>query len=108
MKENHLFNILDDRVRNEGYKEEVIIVANLAERCLRSSRKNRPTMREVAIELQGIRKVSNAQQNYEELQCVRIEEIEPSYTCFTSTQSCLEIASSSSSTVLPLLSFKAL
>ena len=108
MKENHLFNILDDRVRNEDYKEEVIKVANLAERCLHSRRKNRPTMREVAIELQGIRKALNAQQNCEELQYLRSEEIEPSYTCFTSTQSCLEIASSSSSTVLPLLSFKSL
>ena len=29
MKENHLFDILDDRVKKEGYKEEVIKVANL-------------------------------------------------------------------------------
>ena len=101
MKENYLFDILDDRVKKEGDKEEVIIVANLAKRCLHSNGKKRPTMREVVTELQGIRKTSNNQQNYEELQYARREEIEDSGVSFTSTQSCFEIASSSSSIVLP-------
>nr|POF07479.1 wall-associated receptor kinase-like 2 [Quercus suber] len=78
MKENHLFEILDDRVKKEGDKEEVIIVANLAKRCLHLNGKKRPTMREVVIELQGIQKTSYDQQNYEELQYARREEIEAS------------------------------
>nr|POF07480.1 wall-associated receptor kinase-like 22 [Quercus suber] len=96
MKENHLFDILDDRVKKEGVKEEVIIVANLAKRCLHLNGKKRPTMREVVTELQGIRKTSDDQQNYEELQYARREEIEATGVSFTSTQSCFEIASSSS------------
>ncbi|KAK7849022.1 wall-associated receptor kinase-like 2 [Quercus suber] len=51
MKENHLFDILDDRVKKESDKEEVIIVANLAKRCSHLNGRKRPTMREVAIEL---------------------------------------------------------
>ena len=60
-------------------------------------------MREVATELQGIRKTSNDQQQYEELQFAGSEEIGPPGVSFTSTQSCFEIASSSTSIVLPLL-----
>ena len=101
MNKNHLFDILDDQVKKEGDKEEVIIVANLAKRCLHLNGKKRPTMREVVTELQGIRKTSDNQQNYEELQYARREEIEASGVSFTSTQSCFEIASSSSSIVLP-------
>ncbi|KAM3684219.1 hypothetical protein ACB098_11G028300 [Castanea mollissima] len=78
MEENHLFDILDDRVKKEGDNEEVIIVANLAKRCLHLNGRKRPTMREVAIELQGIQKTSDGQQNYEELQFSRSEEIEHS------------------------------
>ena len=101
IKENRLFDILDDRVKKEGDKEEVIIVANLAKRCLHLNGKKRPTMREAVTELQGIRKSSDNQKNYEELQYARREEIEASGVSFTSTQSCFEIASSSSSIVLP-------
>ena len=61
MKENHLFDILDDRLKKESDKEEVIIVANLAKRCLHLNGRKHPTMREVAIELLGIRKTSVGQ-----------------------------------------------
>ena len=54
MKENHLFDILDDRLKKESDKEEVIIVANLAKRCFHLNGRKHPTMREVAIELLGI------------------------------------------------------
>ena len=106
VEENHLFDILDDRVKKEGDKEEVITVANLAKRCLHLNGRKRPPMREVAIELQGIQKTSDDQQNYEELQFSRSEEIEHSDVSFTSTGSFFEIASTSSSTSLPLLPFK--
>ena len=87
MKQDNLFDILDEQVRKEGDKEDIIVVANLAERCLDLNRKERPTMGEVAMELQAIQKAFDGQQNYEEI-------IEPSYACPTSTKSCLEVASS--------------
>ncbi|KAK7849023.1 wall-associated receptor kinase-like 9, partial [Quercus suber] len=58
MKENHLYDILDDRVKKESDKEEF---ANLAKRCLHFNGSKRPTMREVAIELQGIQKTFDGQ-----------------------------------------------
>ncbi|KAM7481401.1 hypothetical protein LguiB_005984 [Lonicera macranthoides] len=39
----------------EGGKEEITRVANLAKRCLNLSGRKRPTMREVTMELEGIR-----------------------------------------------------
>ncbi|KAF3953831.1 hypothetical protein CMV_020758 [Castanea mollissima] len=97
------------RSEEEGDKEDIIIVANLAKKCLHLNGKERPTMGEVAIELQGIQKKdTNGQENYEELHNVRSKEIDPSYACSTSTQSYSEIASSSSSIVLPSSSFKSL
>ena len=85
MKQNHLFDILDDRIKKEGDKEEIIIVANLAKSCLRLNGKKRPTMGEVAMESQGIQKASRGEQNYEELQYVRSKKIDPSYICSTSS-----------------------
>ncbi|PIN00623.1 Serine/threonine protein kinase [Handroanthus impetiginosus] len=54
MKENHLFDILDARVLKEGKKEEIMGIAELARRCLHLNGKKRPTMKEVAVELEGI------------------------------------------------------
>ncbi|XP_042031844.1 wall-associated receptor kinase-like 2 [Salvia splendens] len=50
-----LKSILDGRVSEEGGREEVGSVARLAERCLNHKGKMRPSMREVAIELESIR-----------------------------------------------------
>lgn len=55
MKENCLFEILDPRVMKEAGKEEIMKFANLIIKCLDLNGKNRPTMREAAIELAGIR-----------------------------------------------------
>lgn len=54
-KENHLHDILDDRVREEGEKKNVVALANLARRCLNLNGKKRPTMKEVALELEYLR-----------------------------------------------------
>ncbi|KAK6131721.1 hypothetical protein DH2020_034518 [Rehmannia glutinosa] len=54
MEENHLFEILDPRVLREGSKEDIVAVAELARRCLHLNGKKRPTMKEVAVELEGI------------------------------------------------------
>ena len=67
MEEGFLFDILDARVKNEGDIQEIIVVANLARRCLELNEKRRPTMREVTKELEGVRKTFNGQENYEKV-----------------------------------------
>ncbi|KAM7481450.1 hypothetical protein LguiB_006033 [Lonicera macranthoides] len=54
-KEKRLFDIIDAQILQEGRKEEITRVANLAKRCLNLSGRKRPTMREVTMELEGIR-----------------------------------------------------
>ncbi|XP_047971343.1 wall-associated receptor kinase-like 1 [Salvia hispanica] len=57
MEENVLFQILDARVLKEGKRDEIMAVAPLARRCLNLNGKKRPTMKEVAAELEATRKV---------------------------------------------------
>ncbi|KAI4356389.1 hypothetical protein L6164_000416 [Bauhinia variegata] len=54
MDDNCLFDILDENVMKEGDKEHIMVIAKLANRCLNLNGKERPTMREVTIELVGI------------------------------------------------------
>ncbi|XP_059446758.1 wall-associated receptor kinase-like 10 [Corylus avellana] len=80
IEENNLFGIIDSRVLKEGKKEDIIVVANLAKRCLDLNGKKRPTMKEVAMELEIVQmpqKTPNLQQNYEELEYDRAEMYEP-------------------------------
>ncbi|KAK4757328.1 hypothetical protein SAY87_018629 [Trapa incisa] len=56
MEENRLFDILDSRMLQQAEKEQIMAVANLAKRCVLLNGRNRPTMKEVAILLEGIRK----------------------------------------------------
>ncbi|XP_010038763.3 wall-associated receptor kinase-like 1 [Eucalyptus grandis] len=73
MEQNHLFDIVDAQVLKEGKKDEIALVANLARRCLHLNGRNRPTMKEVAMELEGIRKLQNPsgiQQNQEDREAV--------------------------------------
>ena len=72
MEENCLLEILDARVMKEDRKEEVIAMAKLAEKCLNLNGKKRPTMKTVAIELEGIRASQGAsltinQQDHDEV-----------------------------------------
>ncbi|KAG1363777.1 wall-associated receptor kinase 2-like [Cocos nucifera] len=55
MKEDRLSEVLEDCIVHEGSMELVVAVAELAERCLRLNREERPTMKEVAMELEGLR-----------------------------------------------------
>ncbi|TYI63453.1 hypothetical protein E1A91_D09G019000v1 [Gossypium mustelinum] len=52
MQENSLFNILDPMVVKHGTEKEIIVVALLAKRCLNLNGKKRPTMKQVAMELE--------------------------------------------------------
>ncbi|KAK9928154.1 hypothetical protein M0R45_025300 [Rubus argutus] len=65
MQEDRLFNILDSRVVNEGSKEDIMIVADLARRCLNFNGRNRPTMREVTAELEAIQMSNKTHQGAE-------------------------------------------
>ncbi|KAF8039052.1 hypothetical protein BT93_B1558 [Corymbia citriodora subsp. variegata] len=57
IKGERLFEIIDSRVLNEGNPKEIKEVAMLASRCLRVKGEDRPTMKEVAMELEGLMKV---------------------------------------------------
>jgi hypothetical protein len=99
--ENNLFDIIDSQVLKEGKKEEIIEVVNLAKRCLNLNGKKRPTMKEVAMELelvQMLQKAPKLQQNYEELEYVQ-EEMHGSWDVVASST-----ISTSSVDVQPLLS----
>ncbi|GAB4835411.1 Wall-associated receptor kinase-like 1 [Ancistrocladus abbreviatus] len=65
---SHLFDIVDKEVLREGKEEELWAVANLAKECLHSEGKLRPTMKQVATLLEGIRSdhvpTTPAEQNF--------------------------------------------
>ncbi|XP_052181541.1 wall-associated receptor kinase-like 8 isoform X1 [Diospyros lotus] len=69
MKENRLNDILDARVVKEGRKEEILAVAIIAKRCLNMIGRKRPTMKEVVMELEGMRMSNGALTPVMETQC---------------------------------------
>ncbi|KAJ0954473.1 putative protein kinase RLK-Pelle-WAK family [Helianthus annuus] len=54
LKEGRLFQVLDERLQLNDVPSEIDQLSRLAQRCLRVNGDERPTMKEVAIELQGI------------------------------------------------------
>ncbi|KAL6134993.1 hypothetical protein ACLB2K_067221 [Fragaria x ananassa] len=104
VEENNLLDIIDARVKVDGVTEDILAVANLAKRCLDMNGKRRPTMKEVAMELEVIHKSvrsSNTQQNNEEVEYVRNEVTCPWDVATTVTGSALDGGSIES---LPLMS----
>ncbi|XP_073154841.1 wall-associated receptor kinase 2-like [Henckelia pumila] len=69
LKSNRLFQILDPRVRREGSLEQLDAVAELIKRCLKLHGEERPTMKEVAMELEGLRRFSSYPWIQQEVQC---------------------------------------
>ncbi|CAL9779369.1 unnamed protein product, partial [Musa acuminata subsp. burmannicoides] len=70
-KENRLMEILDDQVRNEGDTELIQEMSELAKQCLKFIGEERPTMKEVAEELDRLRKFKQhpwVPQNTEEIE----------------------------------------
>lgn len=59
MESNCLFDILDPQVVKQGEREDVLMVASLARSCLRLNGKERPTMKEVTVVLERIKKSEN-------------------------------------------------
>ncbi|KAK1411310.1 hypothetical protein QVD17_37857 [Tagetes erecta] len=56
VKENRLFEIVEPRLLREGTFEQLQAVGDLVKRCLSLIGHDRPTMKEVAVELEGLRK----------------------------------------------------
>lgn len=57
MKENRLFEIVNKIVVDEGLEEEILAVGKLAKRCLKLNARKRPCMKEVAAELEQLRRI---------------------------------------------------
>ncbi|KAL7263074.1 hypothetical protein ACSBR1_001283 [Camellia fascicularis] len=68
MNNDYLNQIIDEHMVIEGNIEELKEVANLAKRCLRVKGEERPSMKEVAMELEGLikKKTSKNGLNYAE------------------------------------------
>lgn len=68
MNNDCLNQIIDEHMVIEGNTEELTEVANLAKRCLRVKGEDRPYMKEVAMELEGLirKKISKNGLNYAE------------------------------------------
>ena len=67
LKDNSLFQVLEDCIVNYGNHMQILKVAQLAKRCLSIKGEDRPTMKEVLLELEMIRMIGeNAEQNPEE------------------------------------------
>ncbi|KAK1368525.1 putative wall-associated receptor kinase-like protein 16 [Heracleum sosnowskyi] len=71
LKQNLLFQILEPRVVKEGTFDQLERVAQLVKRCLNLNGEERPTMMEVAMEIQNLRKFTKHpwanQHGYEEM-----------------------------------------
>nr|DAD24451.1 TPA_asm: hypothetical protein HUJ06_025915 [Nelumbo nucifera] len=57
MKENHLLQIIEDELLDDCATEQIFAVADLTNRCLNISGEQRPTMKEVAMELEGLKRM---------------------------------------------------
>ncbi|CAA2956267.1 Wall-associated receptor kinase 4 [Olea europaea subsp. europaea] len=55
LKQGNLFQVLDDNIVHEGNSEQLISVAKLTKRCLYVRGDDRSSMKEVAMELEGLR-----------------------------------------------------
>ncbi|KAK2452990.1 putative wall-associated receptor kinase [Trifolium repens] len=71
LKKGNVFEIIQDGMLNEENKQEIKEVAVLAAKCLRLRGEERPSMKEVAMELEGMRLMDkhswiNEDQNVEE------------------------------------------
>ncbi|XP_074351065.1 wall-associated receptor kinase 1-like isoform X2 [Apium graveolens] len=58
LKENRLFQVLDRRVVKEGAMDQLEKAAQLVKRCLNLNGEERPTMKEVTMEIESLRRFS--------------------------------------------------
>ncbi|KAF7145672.1 hypothetical protein RHSIM_Rhsim04G0078100 [Rhododendron simsii] len=78
MKENRLYQILEPQVVKEGTLEQLQAIAELVKRCLYVKSEERPTTKEVAMELESLRKYRKHpwvnQQSHEESESLLSDE----------------------------------
>lgn len=101
IEENKLDSILDPKVSMEGRREEVTAVARIAQNCLNLKRGVRPTMKEVATQLESLRisrQPSTFELKLEEANSVVISNIQSAFTT-----SCTSEASTTFSDIQPLM-----
>ncbi|KAG1355402.1 wall-associated receptor kinase 3-like [Cocos nucifera] len=58
----HLIQLIEPQIIEEAGMEHLFVVAQLARRCLNLKGEERPTMKEVAMELEGLRSIFHKQQ----------------------------------------------
>ncbi|KAK9004959.1 hypothetical protein V6N11_042409 [Hibiscus sabdariffa] len=75
MQEGRLLDIIDGRVVDDRNIEELKEVATLARRCVRVKGEERPSMKEVASELQGFRATGKFRQEEGDLYEVEFEDL---------------------------------
>ncbi|KAK9285644.1 hypothetical protein L1049_024842 [Liquidambar formosana] len=106
MKENRWSDIIDARILRDSDKEQIMAVANLAKRCLNFNGKKRPTMNEVAMELERIKNSNGGfimQRNFEQAEYTVTESSGPWDAASTSTMPPLDDSTASSLDIQPLL-----
>ncbi|XVE60879.1 hypothetical protein DITRI_Ditri05aG0162500 [Diplodiscus trichospermus] len=107
IKENSLLDILDPMVLNGAQHEKIVAVAKLAKRCLSLNGKKRPTMKQVAMELEWIRasEEANATQQSDNEDFDTDDEIKPLdiASCSTSRSIVNDILPDLSSDTISLL-----
>uniref|UniRef100_A0A803MPU3 Protein kinase domain-containing protein n=1 Tax=Chenopodium quinoa TaxID=63459 RepID=A0A803MPU3_CHEQI len=88
MGDSSLYDILDARVKREGREEEIMLVAQLAKRCVNLDGKRRPAMKEVAAELETIR--SSLQHGLSKNQSISNNEQDDAQTIYSSIDMSLD------------------
>ncbi|KAI9186379.1 hypothetical protein LWI28_016682 [Acer negundo] len=78
LKQSSLFEILENGIVTDDNREQMREVAELARRCLMVNGEERPTMKEVAMELEGLRRMNthlwvNVEVNIEETEHLLFE-----------------------------------
>ena len=73
-EDDQLDNVIDHEILNGGNLEAIKEVAKLTKRCLKIKGEERPTMKEVAMELEGLRAMSK--HSWGKVDCLHIEDTE--------------------------------
>ncbi|KAI3861081.1 hypothetical protein MKX03_021919 [Papaver bracteatum] len=75
MEKNDVFKLIEPRVANEGNREQLMAVAELAKRCLNKKGAERPTMKQVSAELESLSKFQiHNQQSHEQKSDLLVDE----------------------------------
>ncbi|KAL2482346.1 Wall-associated receptor kinase-like 2 [Forsythia ovata] len=97
MEAENLEKILDPQVLEQGKREELTSVAKLAQRCLNLNGKKRPTMKEVAMELEIVKMsqthLTTSETKYQDLQLRKSKEIlisDDNYTWTSTSDNIIE------------------